>query len=50
MKYLKRGLILFTKLHSIVSCSGLSNDILFIPVALEAAKLPEVKVEGLRKR
>jgi len=46
MKYLKRCFSLF-KLNTTVPFSGLSNELLCILAAQEAAKLPEVKFRDL---
>ena len=48
-KYPKSALKFFFKLHITVPVSGLSNEILCILVAQENAKLPKVKVVGLKK-
>ena len=40
---------LFFKLNPFFPVSGLSNEILFTLVAQETAKLPNVKVGGLKK-
>ena len=39
----------FFKLNSFAPVSGLSNEILYTLVAQETAKLPNVKVGGLKK-
>ena len=49
IKYPKSGIKFFFKLNPIVPVLGLSNDILCTLVAQETAKLPNVKVEGLKK-
>ena len=48
-KYPKRAFKLFFKLNPNVPVLGLSNDILCTLVAPETAKLPNVKVKGLKK-
>ena len=48
-KYLKSGVKLFFKVNPIPPESGLSNEILCILLAQETAKLPNVKVGGLKK-
>ena len=48
-KLLKVLSISFFLVNSIAPISGLSNEILFILVAQETAKLPNVKVGGLSK-
>ena len=50
MKYLNSAVTLFFRLNLIGSCLRLSNEISCILVAQGAAKLPEVKVGGLRKK
>ena len=39
----------FFKLNPLAPVSGLSYEILCTPIAKETAKLPNVKVEGLKK-
>ena len=41
---------LLTRYYSIQNLWGISNDILCMFIAQGAAKLPEVKVESLKKR
>ena len=48
-KYLKSAVKLFFKVNLIAPKSGLSNEILFILLVQETAKLPIVKVGGLKK-
>ena len=45
----KSGVELFIELNPIGTCSKFSNEVLMIHVVQGAAKLPKVKVGGLKK-